>query len=69
MNAGPYHIYYYRLPSGRWGLKGYGLVPDRVVYAEKRDGTVRKERVGKILERLPDGNAIATIGYYYDPRS
>ena len=57
---------YCRLPSGKWGLKGIGLVSGTVITVTKRDGSGRRERVGKILERFPDGTTIATIGYYYD---
>ena len=61
----PYPISYCRLSSGKWGLRGVGLVPNQIVDVTKQDGTLRKERVGKILEQLPSGVVIAAISGYY----
>jgi hypothetical protein len=54
-------ITYTKLRDGKWGIRGKGLRVGAVVDVRKLDGTVRQERVGKVLWTGSDGVSIAQV--------
>jgi hypothetical protein len=61
MTNAPHLITYTKLRNGNWGVRGFRLLAGITITVTKKDGTVKTEKIDRILWQGDDGMCLATI--------